>query len=91
MDQLTPFEHALLAQFEKLARASEASLKQSQAVAEALSELSESIGERVSGIEQQQKSLTAHLDDLGTALTEQTNETSALVDAVNRLMRAQKR
>jgi hypothetical protein len=86
MDQLTPFERALLAQFETLASGSEASLKASRAMESALQDWSAKIGERIRQIEARQTALTAHLQDLDTALTEQTRQTKALVDAVNKLL-----
>ena len=86
MDQLTPFERALLAQFETLASGCEASLKQSETTASALSALSRQAGARTEAIEQKQEALSAHLDDLASALTTQTLQTRALVDAVTRLM-----
>ena len=86
MDRLTPFERALLAQFETLASGCEASLRQSEATASALSALSRRAGERIEAIEQRQEALSAHLDDLATALTKQTLHTRALIDAVNRLL-----
>ena len=91
MNQLTPFERALLAQFETLASASEASLRQSEATASALSSLSEAYGARTLAIERRQAALSTRLDALATALSEQTRQTTALVDAVNRLMREQRR
>ena len=91
MDQLTPFERALLAQFETLARGSEASLNASQAMESALRDYSAKVGARIKEIEARQTALTEHLQDLDTALTEQTQQTKALVDAVNRLLAAQKR
>ena len=91
MDQLTPFERALLAQFESLAHGSEASLKASKAMESALRDYSVKVGARIQAIEARQTDLTAHLQDLDTALTEQTRQTKALVDAVNRLLAAQKR
>ena len=86
MDQLTPFERALLSQFEALASGCEASLKQSEATASALSALSATIGRRIVEIERRQTALSAHLDALATALTTQSLQTTALVDAVNRLL-----
>jgi F0F1-type ATP synthase membrane subunit b/b' len=91
MDQLTPFERALLAQFETLAHGSEASLKVSKAMESALRDYSAKVGARIQQIEARQSDLTAHLQDLDTALTEQTQQTKALVDAVNRLLAVQKR
>lgn len=91
MDQLTPFERALLAQFEILARGSEASLKASRAMESALRDFSAKVGARIKEIEERQSALTAHLQDLDTALTEQTQQTNDLVDAVNRLLNAQKK
>jgi uncharacterized coiled-coil protein SlyX len=90
MDQLTPFERALLAQFETLARGSEVSLTASRAMESALRDYSAKVGARIKEIEARQTYLTAHLQDLDTALTEQTQQTKALVDAVNRLLAAQK-
>jgi hypothetical protein len=90
MDQLTAFERALLAQFETLARGSEASLKASKAMESALREYSGKVGGRIKEIEAQQSALSAHLQDLDTALTEQTRQTKALVDAVNKLLSTQK-
>ncbi len=91
MDQLTPFERALLAQFETLARSSEVSLTASRAMESALQDYSAKVGARIKEIEARQTALTAHLQDLDTALSEQTRQTKALVDAVNRLLAAQKR
>ena len=89
MAQMTTFECALLAQFERLAHASETSLNTSGATGRALEEFSARVGERMQEIEQRQSNLTAHLEDLATALTRQTQETKALVNAVNRLLAAQ--
>ena len=89
MEQLTAFERALLAQFEKLARGSEASLTASKAMESALRDYSAKVGARIKEIESRQTALTEHLQDLDTALTEQTQQTKALVDAVNRLLTAQ--
>ena len=86
MDQLTPFERALLAQFETLANGSETSLKASKAMESALQDYSAKVGARIQAIEARQTALTEHLQDLGTALTEQTQQTKALVDAVNKLL-----
>lgn len=86
MDQLTPFERALLSQFEALASACEASLTESAATASALSALSATIGRRIAEIERRQTALSAHLDALATALRQQTLQTTALVDAVNKLL-----
>ena len=86
MDQLTPFERALLAQFETLANGSEASLTASKAMESALREYSAKVGARIQQIEARQSALTEHLQDLETALTEQTRQTKALVDAVNKLL-----
>ncbi len=86
MDQLTPFERALLAQFETLANGSEASLKASRAMESALRDYSAKVGARIQQIEARQSALTEHLQDLETALTEQTRQTKALVDAVNKLL-----
>lgn len=90
MDQLTPFERALLAQFESLARGSETSLKASKAMESALQDWSAKVGGRIQQIEARQTALTEHLQDLETALTEQTRQTKALVDAVNKLLSTQK-
>ncbi|MFN3313931.1 MAG: hypothetical protein ACK46Q_10735 [Hyphomonas sp.] len=90
MDQLTPFERALLAQFETLAHGSEASLKASKAMESALRDYSGKVGARIKEIEARQTALTEHLKDLDTALTEQTQQTKALVDAVNRLLATRK-
>jgi uncharacterized coiled-coil protein SlyX len=87
MDQMTPFERALLAQFETLARGSETSLKASKAMESALHDFSAKVGARIQQIEERQSALTAHLQDLDTALTEQTQQTEALVDAVNKLLK----
>ena len=86
MDQLTPFERALLAQFETLAHGSEASLKVSKAMESALRDYSAKVGARIKEIEARQTALTSHLQALDTALSEQTRQTKALVDAVNRLL-----
>ena len=90
MDQLTPFERALLAQFETLARSSDASLKASRAMESALRDYSVKVGARIKEIEARQTALTEHLLDLDTALTEQTQQTKALVDAVNKLLAIRK-
>ena len=90
MDQLTPFESALLAQFESLARGSATSLKASKAMESALQDWSAKIGERIRQIEARQTALTEHLQDLDIALTEQTQQTKALVDAVNKLLATRK-
>ena len=90
MDQLTPFERALLAQFESLARGSETSLKASKVMESALQNWSTKIGDRIQQIEARQTALTEHLQDLDTALTEQTQQTKALVDAVNKLLATRK-
>ena len=90
MDQLTPFERALLAQFETLANGSEVSLKASQAMESALRDYSLRVGARIQAIETRQTALTEHLKDLDTALTEQTQQTKALVDAVNKLLATRK-
>lgn len=86
MDQLTPFERALLAQFETLANGSEVSLKASRAMESALRDYSAKVGARIKEIEARQSALTEHLQDLDAALTEQTRQTKALVDAVNKLL-----
>jgi hypothetical protein len=91
MDQLTPFERALLAQFEILAHGSEASLKASKVMESALRDYSLRVGARIKAIETRQRDLTEHLQDLDAALTEQTQQTTALIDAVNRLLTAQKK
>ena len=90
MDQLTPFERALLAQFESLAHGSETSLKASKVMESALQNWSVKIGERVRQIEARQTALIEHLQDLDTALTEQTQQTKVLIDAVNKLLAARK-
>ena len=59
--------------------------------ASALSSLSETYGARTLAIERRQGALSTRLDALATALQEQTRQTTALVDAVNRLMREQTR
>ena len=86
MDQLTPFERALLAQFETLARGSAASLKASKAMESALQDWSAKIGDRIQQIEARQTALTEQLQNLDKALTEQTQQTKALVDAVNKFL-----
>jgi transcription elongation GreA/GreB family factor len=91
MEQLTAFERALLGQFEALASACEASLKESAATASALGALSETAGKRIAAIERQQTALSGRLDELATALRQHTLQTTALVDAVNRLLSAQQR
>lgn len=90
MDQLTPFERALLAQFETLASGSEASLKASRAMESALRDYSAKVGARIKELEARQSALTAHLQDLDAALTEQTRQTKALIDAVNKLLATRK-
>ena len=88
MDQLTPFERALLAQFETLARSSEASLKASKAMENVLRDTSGTAGARMQGIEKRQNAMSAQVDLLAKALDAQTQQTTALVDAVNRLLSA---
>ena len=91
MDQMTPFEKALLKQLGDLSRACETSLQQSKNVSHALSDLSVSIGQRVDEIEQRQRALSAHLSDLGNALTEQSKQIEFYSSSVDRLIRAQRR
>lgn len=86
MGQLTPFERALLAQFETLARSSEASLKASRAMESALRDTSTKAGARMQEVERRQNALSAQVDLLAKALDAQTRQTKALVDAVNRLL-----
>mgnify|MGYP007046359310 CR=1 FL=1 len=88
MDQLTPFERALLAQFETLARSSEASLKASKAMEGVLRDYSVTAGARMQEIEKRQNAMSAQVDLLAKALDAQTQQTTALVDAVNRLLSA---
>ena len=90
MDQLTPFERALLAQFETLARGSEASLTASKTMESVLRDYSAKVGARIQQIEARQRDLTAQVDLLAKALDDHTAQTKALVDAVNRLLTAQK-
>lgn len=91
MDHLTPFERALLAQFESLAHGSETSLKASMAMESALRDFSAKVGARIQAIEARQRDLTAQVDLLAKALNDHTAQTNALVAAVNRLLAAQKR
>ncbi len=91
MEQMTAFERALLKQFETLASASDASLTQSADMARALSELSERFGERVRKIEQRQNALSVQLERLAVSLTEQSERTNDLVNAVNRLLDAREK
>lgn len=91
MEQLTPFERALLAQFETLAHGSEISLKTSKAMESVLQDFSAKVGGRIQQIEARQAALTKQLQALDTALREQTQQTEALVDAVNKLLAAQKK
>ena len=56
----------------------------------ALRDYSAKVGARIQQIEARQTALTAHLQDLDTALTEQTRQTTALVDAVNKLLATRK-
>ena len=90
MDQMTPFERALLAQFETLARGSEASLKASKAMESALRDYSAKVGARIQQIEARQRDLTAQVDLLAKALDDHTTQTKALVDAVNKLLATRK-
>ena len=90
MEQLTGFERALLGQFESLARSCEASLHECAATASALETLSTASGKRIEALEKGQSGLVERLDALTTALATQTQHTRALVDAVNRLMAAQR-
>ena len=88
MDQVTPFERALLAQFETLARSSEASLKASKAMENVLRDTSGTAGARMQGIEKRLNAMSAQVDISAKALDAQTQQTTALVDAVNRLLSA---
>lgn len=89
MDRLTPFERALLSQFEALASACETSLAESRSTAAALSTLSEAAGARIEAIERRQGELSTRLSALATLLQEQNRQTTALVTAVNRLLSEQ--
>ena len=57
MDKLTPFERALLAQFETLVSASETSLKASEATSQQLQTLSETVRKRLDSIERKQREI----------------------------------
>jgi hypothetical protein len=51
---------------------------------------SEKVTGRIHQIEARPTTFTEHLQDLDTALTEQTRQTKALVDAVNKLLATRK-
>ena len=90
MNQLTPFERSLLAQFEALANASTTSLEASEATSKQLRTLSESVRARLDKIEQKQRDIENFQEKLLQALNEQTAQTEDLVQQVNALLKKRK-
>jgi len=91
MNQITAFERALLAQFEKLASACEISLKASEGTSAKLRSLSETISVRLDQIEQQQAGIEESQERLLEALNRQSARMSSLIEQVNRLLNASRK
>ena len=91
MNQLTPFERSLLAQFEALANASTTSLEASEATSKQLRALSETVRKRLDTIEQKQREIERFQTRLLQALSGQTEQTESLVQQVNALLKERKR
>ncbi|WP_242690473.1 hypothetical protein [Paracoccus fontiphilus] len=87
MNQLTPFERSLLAQFEALANASTTSLEASEATSKQLRALSETVRKRLDTIEQKQREIERFQTRLLQALSGQTEQTESLVQQVNVLLK----
>ena len=87
MNQLTPFERSLLAQFEALANASTTSLEASEATSKQLRALSETVRKRLDKIEQKQREIERFQTRLLQALSGQTEQTESLVQQVNVLLK----
>lgn len=91
MNQLTPFERSLLAQFEALANASTTSLEASEATSKQLRILSETVRKRLDMIEQKQREIERFQTQLLQALNAQTEHTTSLVQQVNALLKERRR
>lgn len=88
MDQMTPLERALLAQFETLEAACGSALEASEGVSEKLAALGQSVQKRLDQLEERQTMLAAALDEQ-TRLTELWKvQSEALVTQVNTLLTA---
>ena len=86
MNQLTPFERALLAQFETLAESSKTSLEASEATSKQLRTLSETVRKRLDSIEQKQREIEHFQTQLLRSFNTQTEQTMSLVQQVNALL-----
>mgnify|MGYP007042293416 FL=1 len=86
MNQLTPFERSLLAQFEALANASTTSLEASEATSKQLRTLSETVRKRLDKIEQKQSEIERFQAQLLRSFNTQTEQTMNLVRQVNALL-----
>ena len=86
MNQLTPFERSLLAQFEALANASTTSLEASEATSKQLRALSETVRTRLDKIEQKQSEIERFQAQLLRSFNTQTEQTMNLVRQVNALL-----
>ena len=91
MNQLTPFERSLLAQFEALANASTTSLEASETTSKQLRALSETVRARLDKIEKKQREIENFQEKLLGALNMQTEHTTSLVQQVNALLKERKR
>ncbi|WP_373947367.1 hypothetical protein [Paracoccus marcusii] len=91
MNQLTPFERSLLAQFEALANASTTSLEASETTSKQLRALSETVRTRLDKIEKKQREIENFQEKLLGALNMQTEHTTSLVQQVNALLKERKR
>ena len=87
MNQLTPFERSLLAQFEALANASTTSLEASETTSKQLRALSETVRTRLDKIEKKQREIENFQEKLLGALNMQTEHTTSLVQQVNALLK----
>ena len=87
MNQLTPFERSLLAQFEALANASTTSLEASEATSKQLQALSETVRTRLDKIESKQREIERFQTRLLQALNAQTEQTEDFVQQVNALLK----
>lgn len=86
MDKLTPFERALLAQFETLAESSKTSLEASEATSKQLRTLSETVRKRLDSIEQKQREIEHFQTQLLRSLNTHSEQTMSLVKQVNALL-----
>ena len=91
MNQLTPFERSLLAQFEALANASTTSLEASETTSKQLRALSETVRTRLDKIEKKQREIENFQEKLLGALNMQTEHTTSLVQQENALLKERKR